>query len=215
MEQVIKMIKKNNTWELVDCPHGKDIIEVKWVYKTKLNLYGTIQKHKARLVVKGYSQQPRIDYIVATQKGWSIYQLDVKSIFLNGVLEEKIHVEQLEGFINKGNEDKVLRLRKSLYGLKQAPRAWYNRIDHDRIYIGNNVKMINDFKEDMMKTFKMTNLDLMNYFLKIVVRQQKERIFICQKNTEALLKKFKMYDCKFVTTPLRTNEKLQKDDKTP
>ncbi|RDX71636.1 hypothetical protein CR513_48992, partial [Mucuna pruriens] len=61
--------------------------------------------------------------------GWSIYQLDVKSAFLNGILEEEIYVDQLQGFFSKGNEGKVLRLRKALYGLKQAPRAWYNRID--------------------------------------------------------------------------------------
>ena len=134
------------TLELVNCPQGKDIIGVKWVYKTKLNPDGTIQKHKARLVAKGYSQQPGIDYnetfapvarldtiraliALAAQKGWNIYQLDVKSAFLNGVLEEEIYVEQPQGFINKGNEGKVLRLKKALYGLKQAPQAWYGKID--------------------------------------------------------------------------------------
>ena len=103
MEEEVKMIEKNNTWELVNYPQGKDIIGVKWVYKTKLNPDGTIQKHRARLVAKGYSQQPRIDYnetfapvaqldtiraliALTTQKGWNIYQLDVKSAFLNGVL---------------------------------------------------------------------------------------------------------------------------------
>jgi len=102
---------------------------VKWVYKTKLNPDGTIQKHKAKLVAKGYSQQPGINYnetfapvarlyiiraliALAAQKGWNIYQLDVKSVFLNGVLEEEIYVEQPQGFINKGNEGKVLRLKK-------------------------------------------------------------------------------------------------------
>jgi len=72
MEEEIKTIEKNNTLELVICPHGEDIIRVKWVYKTKLNPDGTIQKHKARMVAKGYSQQPRIDYEtfapIATQK---------------------------------------------------------------------------------------------------------------------------------------------------
>ena len=146
MEEEIQMIEKNNTWELVNRPHGKDIIGVKWVYKTKLNPDGTIQKHKARLVAKGYSQQPGIDYnetfapvarldtiraliALASQKGWSIHQLDVKSAFLNDVLEEEIYVEQPQGFVSKGKESKVLRLRKALYGLKQAPRAWYSRID--------------------------------------------------------------------------------------
>uniref|UniRef100_A0A151UDA6 Retrovirus-related Pol polyprotein from transposon TNT 1-94 n=1 Tax=Cajanus cajan TaxID=3821 RepID=A0A151UDA6_CAJCA len=146
MEEEIKMIEKNNIWDLVDYPKDKDIIGVKWVYKTKLNLDGTIQKHKARLVAKGYSQQPGVDYnetfapiarldtiraliALAAEKGWNIFQLDVKSAFLNGVLQEEIYVEQPQGFISKGNEDKVLRLRKALYGLKQAPRAWYSRID--------------------------------------------------------------------------------------
>jgi transposase InsO family protein len=267
MQDEIKMIEKNNTWELVDCPHGKDIIGVKWVYKTKLNPDGSIQKHKARLVAKGYSQQPGVDYnetfapvarldtiraliALAAQKRWSIYQLDVKSAFLNGVLEEEIYVEQPQGFVVKGNEGKVLRLRKALYGLKQAPRAWYSRIDQyfmdrgfrrskseptlyiktqgqhdtlivslyvdDLIFTGNNMKMIAGFKEDMMNTFEMTDLGLMNYFLGIEVKQQEEGIFICQKKyTEGLLKKFKMNDCKPVATPLVTNEKLQKDDGSP
>lgn len=266
MEEEIKMIEKNNTWELVDCPRDKDIIGVKWVYKTKLNPDGTIQKHKARLVAKGYSQQPGIDYnetfapvarldtiraliALTAQKGWSIYQLDVKSAFLNGVLEEEIYVEQPQGFV-KGNESKVLRLKKALYGLKQAPRAWYSRIDQyftnqgfrrskseptlyiktkgqhntlivslyvdDLIYTGNNMSMIAEFKEDMMKTFEMTDLGLMHYFLGIEVSQRKNGIFISQKKyIEELLKKFKMCGCKPVATPLVANEKLQKDDGSP
>nr|KYP39854.1 Retrovirus-related Pol polyprotein from transposon TNT 1-94 [Cajanus cajan] len=146
MEEEIKMIEKNNTWELVDYPYKKDIIGVKWVYKTKLNPDGTIQKHKARLVAKGYSQQPGVDYnetfapvtrldtiraliALAAHNGWNIYQLDVKSAFLNGVLEEQIYVEQPLGFVIKGHEGKVLRLKKALYGLKQAPRAWYSKTD--------------------------------------------------------------------------------------
>ena len=104
-KEEIKIIEKNNTWELADCPKDRDIIGVKWVFKTKLNPDGTVHKHKARLVAKGYSQQPgvyynetfapvaRLDTIktliaLVAQKGWSIYQLDVKSAFLNGVLEE-------------------------------------------------------------------------------------------------------------------------------
>ena len=146
MKEEIKIIEKNNTLELADYPKDKDIIGVKWVFKTKLNPDGTIHKHKARLVAKGYSQQPRVDYnetfapvarldtirtliALAAQKGWSIYQLDFKSAFLNGVLEEEIYIEQPPGFVVKGQEAKVLRLKKALYGLKQAPRAWYNIID--------------------------------------------------------------------------------------
>ena len=83
----------------------------------------------------------------------------------------------------------------------------------DLIYTGNNLEMMKEFKEDMMKTFENTDLGLMNYFLSIEVKQEEEGIFISQKKyIEALLKKFKMYDCKPVATPLVVNEKLQKDD---
>ncbi|KAL0388718.1 UNVERIFIED_CONTAM: Retrovirus-related Pol polyprotein from transposon RE2 [Sesamum radiatum] len=146
MEEEIKMIEKNNTWELTDRPKDKEVIGVKWIYKTKLNADGSIQKHKARLVAKGYSQLPGIDYTetfapvarldtiraliaIAANKKWKIYQMDVKSAFLNGYIDEEIYVEQPQGFIAKGSEEKVLRLKKALYGLKQAPRAWYSRID--------------------------------------------------------------------------------------
>ncbi|KAK4385580.1 Retrovirus-related Pol polyprotein from transposon RE2 [Sesamum angolense] len=172
--------------------------------------------------------------------------MDVKSAFLNGYIDEEIYVEQPQGFIAKGSEEKVLRLKKALYGLKQAPRAWYSRIDKyfidrgfrrslseptlyiksqgndtliislyvdDLIYTGNNEKMIQDFKENMMKTFEMRDLGIMHFFLGIEINQEKEEIFICQrKYTETLLKKFKMESCKTVTTPLVTGEKYQKED---
>ncbi|TQD98696.1 hypothetical protein C1H46_015689 [Malus baccata] len=129
------MIEKNATWKLVDRPTNKPIIGVKWVFKTKLNLDGTVQKNKARLVGKGYAQKPGIDYnetfapvarldtirtliALAAQKSWKLYQLDVKSAFLNGVLEEEVFVEQPDGFVITGKEDKVYKLHKALYGLK-------------------------------------------------------------------------------------------------
>ncbi|KAK4395665.1 Retrovirus-related Pol polyprotein from transposon RE2 [Sesamum angolense] len=263
MEEEIKMVEKNNTWELADRPKDKEVIGVKWIYKMKLNADGSIQKHKARLVAKGYSQLPGIDYTetfapvarldtiraliaIAANKKWEIYQMDVKSAFLNGYIDEEIYVEQPQRFIAKGSEDKVLRLKKELYGLKQAPRAWYSRIDKyfmdrgfrrslsvptlyiksqgndtlivslyvdDLIYTRNNEKMIQDFKEDMMKTFEMSDLGLMHFFLGIEINQEKEGIFICQrKYKETLLKKFKMESCKTITTPLVTGEKYQKED---
>ena len=116
MEDEINMIKKNQTWELVDRPSNRKVIGVKWVYKIKMNPDGTISKFKARLVVKGYSQQPGIDYgdtfapvarldtvktliTLAAQEKWKIYQLDVKSAFLNGELEEEIYIEQPPSYI--------------------------------------------------------------------------------------------------------------------
>ncbi|KAL1204544.1 Retrovirus-related Pol polyprotein from transposon RE2 [Cardamine amara subsp. amara] len=146
MKEEIKMIEKNQTWLLVDRPEKKNIIGVKWIYRIKTDANGNPTKYKARLVARGFSQEYGVDYLetfapvsrhdtirailaLAAQMKWKLYQMDVKSAFLNGDLEEEIYVEQPPGFVRKGEEDKVFQLRKALYGLKQAPRAWYGRID--------------------------------------------------------------------------------------
>ena len=107
---------------------------------------GEIAKYKARLVAKGFLQQPGLDFneiyapvarietmklIVAltSLRKWSLNQLDVKSAFLNGPLEEEVYVKQAPGFEKKGMENKVMKLKKALYGLKHAPRAWNKKID--------------------------------------------------------------------------------------
>ena len=119
---------------------------MKWVYKTKLKENDEVEKFKAPLVAKGYKQEFGIDYkevfapiarhdtirlviSLAEQKSWSIFQLDVKSTFLHGDLEEQVFVDQPPGYIKTGNEHKVYKLRKALYGLKQAPQVWYSRIE--------------------------------------------------------------------------------------
>eukprot|EP00253_Pinus_taeda_P026288 PITA_26288 len=144
MDEEIIAIERNKTWDLVKLPKGKEVIGVKWVYKTKSNVEGKIERHKARLVVKGYKQQYGRDYeetfapvarmetvrvvmSIAAQNKWKVYQMDVKSAFLN-VLKEEVYIEKPPGYENKGQEHKLCRLKKALYGLKQAPRAWYSRI---------------------------------------------------------------------------------------
>lgn len=146
MDLEMEAIEKNKTWELVSLPKGMKKIGVKWVFRTKLNEKGEVDKCKARLVVKGYAQRYGIDYsevfapvarwdtirlilALAALKGWIVFQLDVKSAFLHGELTEAVYVEQPEGYVRKGEEHKVLKLKKALYGLKQAPRAWYSRIE--------------------------------------------------------------------------------------
>ena len=121
-------------------PREREVASLKRIYKIKLNQEGDIQKHKARLVARGFTQKPGIDFyetfssvarldtirtviVVAAQRKWKIFQLDVKSTFLNGKLDEEIYVEQPQGFFVQRGEQKVYRLKKSLYGLKQAPRA--------------------------------------------------------------------------------------------
>ncbi|CAL1395827.1 unnamed protein product [Linum trigynum] len=140
MDAEISMIEKNKTWELVDQPQNKPVIGLKWIYKIKFNEDGTIQKYKARLVAKGYSQQPGIDFhetyapvarmetiitvlALAAQLELPVYQLDVKSAFLNGELDEEVYVEQPLGYEKKEEEGKVYRLRNALYGAEASTKS--------------------------------------------------------------------------------------------
>lgn len=143
MDQEMQAIQRNDTWELTMLPSGEKTIGVKWVFKTKFNENEDVDKYKARLVAKGYCQQYEIDYAkvfapvarwdtiqivisLAAKKNQVIYQLDVKSAFLHGEINEEVFVDQPLGYEQKGHESKVYRLKKALYGLKQAPQAWYS-----------------------------------------------------------------------------------------
>ena len=145
MDEEMHVIEKNDTCKLTNLLENKKAIGVKWIYKTKKNAKGEVQRFKARLVAKVYKQKEGIDYgevlapvarletirlmiSLAEQHRWKIYQLDMKSAFLNDFLEE-IYVEQPLGYIEAKNEGKVYKLKKALYGLKQAPHAWNTRID--------------------------------------------------------------------------------------
>ena len=136
----------NKTWKLVDLPPGCKTIGCKWVLKRKLKSDGTIDKYKARLVAKGFKQKEDLDFFdtfspvsritsirllisIAAIHNLEIHQMDVKTAFLNGDLEEEIYMDQPEGFIQQGHENKVCKLTKSLYGLKQAPKQWHEKFD--------------------------------------------------------------------------------------
>ncbi|KAJ0491696.1 putative RNA-directed DNA polymerase [Helianthus annuus] len=146
MREELQALERHGTWSLTELPEGKNVIGLKWVYKTKVGPGGRVLKYKARIVAKGYSQEYGIDFeetfspvarfetirlvlSVAAQEGWELHQFDVKSAFLNGPLFEEVFVSQPPGFEVQGEEQKVYKLHKALYGLKQAPRAWYSRID--------------------------------------------------------------------------------------
>ncbi|KAK2450481.1 putative mitochondrial protein [Trifolium repens] len=147
MQDELNQFQRNDVWDLVPRPPHKNIIGTKWVFRNKLNEQGEVVRNKARLVAQGYSQQEGIDFTetfapvarqeairlllsYAVNNGITLYQMDVKSAFLNGVISEEVYVKQPLGFEDLKNPEYVFELKKSLYGLKQAPRAWYERLSN-------------------------------------------------------------------------------------
>eukprot|EP01018_Ginkgo_biloba_P009783 Gb_07759 [translate_table: standard] len=181
MDVEIQAVQKNKTWDLVKLPAGKKVIGCRWVYKTKYRADGSIDKHNARLVGKGYKQQEGINYretfapvakmnivriilALVAQLNWQLYQMDVKSAFLNGDLSEEVYMEQPHGYVQKGKEDHVCRLKKALYGLKQAPRAWYEKIDRYFLDTGfvrssTNSNLYMKVRNSMFVTFVVLYVD--------------------------------------------------------
>ncbi|XP_019173288.1 PREDICTED: uncharacterized protein LOC109168888 [Ipomoea nil] len=156
VQSELDSIKSNHTWELVELPKGAKPIGCKWIFKRKLRPDGSIERFKARLVAKGYKQKFGEDYFctyspvtkiatirvlfaLAVAHKWTVHQMDVKTAFLNGDLEEEIYMEQPSGCVDPGQEGKVCRLVKSLYGLKQAPKQWNEKFHRTLMELGYTV----------------------------------------------------------------------------
>ncbi|GJT46346.1 retrovirus-related pol polyprotein from transposon TNT 1-94, partial [Tanacetum coccineum] len=143
MQEELDQFARLKVWRLVPRPKGKTIINTKWIFKNKKDESSLVIRNKARLVAQGYCQQEGIDYdetfapvarieairlflAYAAHKDFTVFQMDVKTAFLNGILKEEVYVGQPPGFVSKQYPDHVYALDKALYGLKQAPRAWYD-----------------------------------------------------------------------------------------
>ncbi|GJT15622.1 retrovirus-related pol polyprotein from transposon TNT 1-94 [Tanacetum coccineum] len=139
MQEELNQFIANDVWELVPQPRNMTIIGTKWVFRNKLDENGIVSRNKARLVVQGYNQQKGIDYdetyapvarlefirillAYACALDFKLFQMDVKSAFLNGFINEEVYVAQPPGFIDFEKLDHVYKLKKALYGLKQAPK---------------------------------------------------------------------------------------------
>ncbi|GKE97802.1 retrovirus-related pol polyprotein from transposon TNT 1-94 [Tanacetum coccineum] len=125
------------------CPYKVMVITLKWIYKVKLDEIGGILKNKARLVACGYRQEERTDFeetfalvarldairiflAYAAHMNMIVYQMDIKTAFLNGIQRKEVYVSKPDGFVDQDNPNHVYKLKKALYGFKQAPRAWYD-----------------------------------------------------------------------------------------
>ncbi|WVZ63781.1 LOW QUALITY PROTEIN: hypothetical protein U9M48_013386 [Paspalum notatum var. saurae] len=145
MHEELENFERNHIWDLVEPPPNCRPIGTKWVFKNKQGENGKVVRNKARLVAQGFCQKEGIDYeetfapvarlevirillAFAASKGFKLQQMDVKSAFLNGFIEQEVYVRQPPGFESAKFPDRVYKLRKALYGLKQAPRAWYARL---------------------------------------------------------------------------------------
>nr|DAD45748.1 TPA_asm: hypothetical protein HUJ06_003978 [Nelumbo nucifera] len=225
-KEEISALNKNCTWELVPKPKNADVVTCKWVYKLKKKVDGTVDKHKARLVARGFSQQ---------------YGLDYDETF--SPIAKMPH-----GFISKEFPNHVCRLKKALYGLKQAPRAWYGKIAQyldfcgfksssadpslfvkktstictmlllyvdDMIITGDNSIETTRLRDDLSIHFEMKSLAEASCFLGLEV-EESNGYFVSQKGYAAgLLNRFGMGESKAMTTPMESCLKLTKDEGRP
>ena len=145
MHEELHQFVRNDVWELIPRPKGVNVIGTKWVFKNKSNEPGTIIRNKSRLVAQGYTHVEGIDFYetfapvarlesiktllaIVSHLNFKWYRMDIKSAFLNKMLQEEVYVEQPKGFVDPHRPDDVYKLKRALYGFKQAPKAWYDRL---------------------------------------------------------------------------------------
>ncbi|GJU26749.1 retrovirus-related pol polyprotein from transposon TNT 1-94 [Tanacetum coccineum] len=195
MQEEIHEFERLEVWELVPYLDNVFLIKLKWIYKVKTDEFGEVLKNKARLVAQVFRQEEGINFeesfapvarieairifvANAAHKNMTIYQMDVKTAFLNGELKEEVYVSQPEGFVDQDNPSHVYKLKKALYGLKQAPRAWYDMLSSFLIsqqfskgavdptlftrHAGNDILLVQIYVDDII--FASTNTAMCNEF---------------------------------------------------
>ncbi|KAJ9538141.1 hypothetical protein OSB04_030874 [Centaurea solstitialis] len=195
MQEELNQFERLGVWRLVPRPKNKTIIDLKWIFKNKKDEDGIVTRNKARLVAKGFKQQAGIDYdetfapvaiieairiflAYAAHKNFTVYQMDVKTAFLNGELKEEVYVSQPKGFVDRTKPNHVYILDKALYGLKQASRAWYDHLSNalldngfykgkidPTVFIkteGDDILLVQIYVDDII--FGSTNSDMCTWF---------------------------------------------------
>ncbi|GJY12259.1 retrovirus-related pol polyprotein from transposon TNT 1-94, partial [Tanacetum coccineum] len=224
MQEVLNEFKRLEVWELVPRPDKVMVITLKWIYKVKL-------KNKARLVARGYRQEEGIDFeesfapvarleairiflAFAAHMNMVVYQMDIKTAFLNGNLREEVYVSQPDGFVDPDNPNHVYKLKKALYGLKQAPRAWYDMLssflisqDFSKGLVDPTMFIRKEGKELLLVQVYVDNIilaastpELCDLFAKIMFKYALESI-----------KKYGFDSCDPVDTPMVEKSKLHED----
>jgi hypothetical protein len=205
MQEELLQFKLQAVWTLVVLPSGKRVIGTKWIFRNKKDERGIVVKNKARLVAQGYTQEEGIDYdevfapvarmeairiflAFASFKGFKVFQMDVKSAFLYGKIEEEVYVCQPPGFEDPDHPDMVYKLDKALYGLHQAPRAWYDTLS---VYLlKNKFKRGAIDKTLFIKTEGKEILLVQIYVDDIIFGSTDDKL--CKEFEQLMHKKFKM-----------------------
>ncbi|GJT63902.1 retrotransposon protein, putative, ty1-copia subclass [Tanacetum coccineum] len=178
----MQSMKDNQVLNLVDLPPNCKTVGSKWLFKKKTDMDGNIHTYKARLVAKGSPQTYGVDYeetlspiadikairiliAIVAYYDYEIWQMDVKTAFLNGRLNEDVYMVKPKGFVNLKHPRRVCKLQRSIYGLKQASRSWNKRFDEEIKKYGNNIPMQQDVKSWLGKCFAMNDLCEATYIL--------------------------------------------------
>ncbi|GJT11625.1 putative ribonuclease H-like domain-containing protein [Tanacetum coccineum] len=220
-------------------PFRKKTIRTKWVYRNKKDERGVVVRNKARLVAQGHKQEEGIDYdevfahvarieaiwiflAFASYMGFIVYQMDVKSAFLYGIINEEVYVSQPLGFADPMYPKKVYKVVKALYGLHQAPRAWYATLSTFLLKNGytrgtiDKTLFIKKDKKDIMLVQVYVDDELYgrtHLFLGLQVKQKEDGIFISQdKYVAKIMKKFDFMHVKTASNPIETQKPLTKDE---
>ncbi|GJS93500.1 putative ribonuclease H-like domain-containing protein [Tanacetum coccineum] len=217
MQAEMQQFKFQNVWILVDLPEGKYAIGTKWILKNKRDARGIVVRNKARLVAQGHRQEEGIDYdevfapvarieairlflAFSSYMGFMVYQMDVKSAFLYGSIDEEVYVTQPKGFVDPQYPKKVYKVVKALYGLHQAPRAWYATLSTFLLKHGYRRGTI-----DKTLFLKKHNRD--------IILQRPDGIFIGQdKYVQEILKKFDLESVRTATTPYEALKPKSKNE---
>ncbi|GJY82682.1 retrovirus-related pol polyprotein from transposon TNT 1-94 [Tanacetum coccineum] len=218
MQEELNEFERLKVWELVPRPDKVMVITLKWIYKVKLDEVGGILKNKAWLVARSYRQDEGIDFeesfapvarleairiflAFAAHMNMVVYQMDVKTAFLNGNLRKKVYVSQPNGFVDPDNPNNVYKLKKALYGLKQAPRAWYDMLS---LFL-----ISQDFSKGSVDPTLFIRIEGKELLL---ISQSPRGIFINQsKYALETLKKYNFNSCDSVDTPMVEKSKLDED----
>ncbi|GKA42856.1 putative ribonuclease H-like domain-containing protein [Tanacetum coccineum] len=236
MQEELLQFKIQKVWTLVDLPSGKKAIGTKWVYRNKKDERGIVVRNKARLVAQGHKQEEDIDYdevfapvarveairiflAFASFMNFPVYQMDVKSAFLYGTIEEEVYVCQPPGFVDPEFPEKVYKVEKALYGLHQAPRAWYETLSTYLLDNGfhrgqidktlfikrlkGDILLVQVYVDDII--FGSTKKSLCDEFEQIIHNSQ-------DKYVGEILKKFGFSSLRTASTLIETNKALTKDE---